>query len=256
MRRISHFILAAALLGLFVVPVAHAQKARSFERSKRGFRRDLRRVAKLPRVSSLTQLLDSGSKFSGKLSAQSPWAMAKRDGRKPFTVDLGGGCKIEGASYHLNLPVAKVNKLLQLDIVKGGKRVSLMPNSKRPVLLGADTSYNFIDNKVNWHGPQSRFALLSLLHEFGHAKDYGKMGDKQRAEFGKIYDTAALKKPLTSSQHRKLVGFERSAWAHALKKARGLERQGVDIFGGASSKEVMSTIYSCMKGYYEYEGKK
>ncbi|MCK5796504.1 MAG: hypothetical protein KAI47_04945, partial [Deltaproteobacteria bacterium] len=59
----------------------------------------------------------------------------------------------------------------------------------------------------------------------------------------------------TPKQHRKLVGFERSAWAHALHQARSLKRQGVDVFGGVSSKEIMTTIYSCLKGYYEYTGK-
>ncbi len=257
MRRLTLSIVLA-LAGLFILaPAGHAQKkARSFLRSERGFRRDLRRVAKLPRVGSLTQLLDNASTFSGKLSSQTPWSSAKRDGQKPFTVDLGGGCRIEGASYHLNLPVAKVNKLTKLDIVtKAGKRVSLMPTGKRPVLLGSDTSYDFVNDKVFWHGPQSRFAILSLFHELGHVKDYGKMSSAQRAEFATIYDTTALGKPLTATQHRKLVGFERSAWAHALKQARALKRQGVDVLGGASTNEVMGTIYSCMKGYYDYQGK-
>lgn len=261
MRRITQLAFVFALLGSLAVPAAHAQrvhaqKARSFERSKRGFRRDLRRVAKLPRVRSLTELYDKGSKFSGQLSKQTPWAAyAKKDGARPFRVDLGGGCTIEGSSYHLRMPL-QVNKLLKLDFVKDGKRTSLLPKGKRPILLGSETSYDFVKDKVLWHGPKSRFAILSLFHEAGHAKDFGKMSEAKRAEFSKIYDTTALEKPLTPAQHRKLVGFERSAWAHALKKARALKRQGVDIFGGASTQEVMNTIYSCMKGYYEYQGKK
>ncbi len=259
MSRFTPFILLP-LAAFLLTPVAAASpkaRARTFERSKRGFSRDVRRVQKVARVSSLTQLLGKKSAFSGRLSADTAWARTPgKDGRKAFTVDLGGGSKIEGASYHLNLPVAKVNKLLQLDVVtKSGKRVSLMPTSKRPVLLGADTSYDFINDKVYWHGPQSRFAILSLFHELGHVKDFGHMTEARKADFSQIYDATALEKRLTPEQHRKLVGFERSAWAHALHQARKLKRQGVDVFGGASPKEVMSTIYSCLKGYYEYTGK-
>jgi len=82
------------------------------------------------------------------------------------------------------------------------------------------------------------------------------MSEAERASFIDIYDRKTNEQPLSDLQQRAMVGFERRAWASALRDLRSLKRQGVDLLGDVSRKELMDTIYSCLKGYYDYQGKK
>lgn len=251
MRLVSLFVVAS--VALLSTP-SWAEKPHRLLRSEKGFRRDVKRLTRIPGVASLSNLLDAKSKFTGRLlpKGQAPWRELG-EGAKTFNVDLGHGCQLQGSRYALNFP--KVNKLTGLKIVKNGKTHDLMANVKLPVLLDYDTSFQYEGNqKVSWHGPESRFAVLSLLHELGHTKDLAAASPTKQLEITQAYDKRIAGKVLTSAEHRTIIGFERSAWANALKEARTLKRQGVDLFGGASNKEVMNTVYGCLKGYYDYKG--
>jgi len=250
-RRLIHLLLI--IVGL---TLGGLSEAREIIRSPRGFQRDLRRMANVPKVSSLTDLLDKGGRFTKGLLPKggAPWRFYK-EGERPFAVDLGNGCRVEGKAYRINLPMMNTTKLTDLKLVNGTRSRSLMPTGKTPILLEYDTAFYYDRGRVSWHGPESRFAILSLFHELGHVKDLSSMPENQQAEFRKIYDLKTEGKALTDGQKRKMVGYERSAWAHALKQARQLRREGFDILGNTPRKAIFNTINGCLKNYYDYSGK-
>ncbi len=251
-------LLLAMLLALPVL--ARAQQVEKLARSEKAFARDLKRLQNTPRITSLDKLLESRSAFTGSLVGKggATWQGMYGEGSRTFSVELGGGCKLSGRVQRYENPFASVTKLHELKVETAGKKVDLMP-ANVPININLDTSfyYGSGDGRVDWHGPVSRFSLLSLFHELGHAKDYRGMGEADRAAFARIYDRKSNDETLTPAEKRAMVGFERHAWASALKQARALRAQtGVDLLGGASRREVMQTIQGCLKGYYDYEGKR
>lgn len=259
------------VLGLLIFIVAgsgpswtHARpnRARSFARVDRGYQRDLRRVAAVPKIApeNLEKALFDGktsftkSRLPKSGAAWRSWA----EGDKPFSIDLGNGCKVQGKANTFRNPIneSRHTRLLELKLASGGRSVSLMPMLKTHVSLDLSTGYWYDKGRTTWHGPVSKYSVLALFHEMGHAKDYGKMSEGQRAEFDKIYDLKSNKVKMTKEQKRKMVGFERSAWSHALRQVRQLKQQGFDVLAGSATKEVMGTIYTSMRGYYDYKGER
>jgi hypothetical protein len=234
--------------------------AKSLCRGPRAFNRDVARLANVPKVTSLSDLLDSRSAFTRSLvpKGEASWR-SYDEGTKRFRVDLGKGTAVEGEAYKIRLPMVTATKLNDLKLVMGSRTRSLMPRSGVTISLDHDTAYYYSHDKgdlgrVVWHGPESRFALLSLLHELGHVKDMASITERQRQEMRQIYDLKTEDKPLSNVQLRKMVGFERSGWAHALRQARQLRRVGFDILGKTPTREIRQVIDGCLKNYYEYTG--
>lgn len=247
------------LLSLLLLPGLASAQIDKFARSEKGFARDQTRLQNTPRITSLDKLLDSRSSFTGSLVGKGGdvWQISFGEQSRRFSVDLGGGCKLSGRVQRYENPIASVTKLHELTVERGGKQVSLMPAGV-PINIQRDTSfyYGSGDGRVDWHGPVSRFSVLALFHELGHAKDYRGMTEGERAGFARIYDRKSNDESLTPVEKRAMVGFERRAWASALKQARALRSElGVDLLAGAARGEVMQTIRSCLKGYYDYQGK-
>lgn len=258
--RIPH-LLAVTIAVAICSPGWSQAQSRTFARGDRGYQRDLRRMAKIPKIpkDKLEKALFSGNtSFTRSLLPKkggAPWR-SWSEGYKDFSVDLGNGCTIKGRSHTFRNPIndSRHTNLRDLSLLRGKKSISLMPLLKTHVSLDFTTGYWYDKNSTTWQGPESKYAVLALLHEMGHAKDYSKMSEAQRKELKTIYDRKSFDQKLTKDQKRKMVGFERSAWAHALKQARQLKRQGFDILAGSSHKEVMGTIYTSLRGYYEYKG--
>lgn len=239
--------------------LASVQQVEKLARFEKAFARDLKRLQNTPRITSLDKLLESRSAFTGSLVGKggATWQGLYRESSRRFSVELGGGCTISGRVQRYENPIASVTKLHELQVEKGGKKLNLMP--RVPININFDTSfyYGSRDGRVDWHGPVSRFSILALFHELGHAKDYRGMNEADRAAFARIYDRKTNDETLTPAEKRALVGFERHAWASALKQARALRKElGVDLLAGATRGEVMQTIHGCLKHYYDYEGKR
>lgn len=250
-----------ALLVLFLTLGLGQAEARSLCRTPRAFNRDVARLANVPKVANLSDLLDSRSAFTRSLvpKGEASWR-SYDEGTKRFRVDLGQDTAVVGEAYKIRLPMITATKLNDLQLVKGNRTRSLMPKSGVTINLDRDTAYYYSHDKgdlgrVVWHGPESRFAVLSLLHELGHVKDMASMTERQRQEVRRIFDLKTDDKPLTNAELRKMVGVERSAWAHALRQARQLRKEGFDILGKTPTREVRQVIDGCLKNYYEYSGK-
>jgi hypothetical protein len=251
--RLRPLPLLAALLASFAGGVARAQVER-FARSERAMARDLKRLANVPRIASLDKLLESKSALTGsrvKKGGDDLW----REGSRSFSVDMGGGCTLSGRVQRYDFPFGAVTKLHELSVEKDGKRASLMPSVPVKIDYGTSFSYASSNGSIDWHGPVSTFSLIAFFHEAGHARDYAKMSEAERGAFATIYDRKTNEQSLTPGEKRAMVGFERRAWASALRQARDLKRQGIDLLGGVSRKELMQTINGCLKGYYDYQGK-
>jgi hypothetical protein len=255
--RVNRSVLQAVTLLLLasLARPALATGSCSFERGERGYQRDLKRLSTAARITSMKDL------FQGKVSftksrlpkagaAWRSWA----EGKKRFSVDLGNGCAVEGQACKYRLPMITTTKLESLKLVQNGRSTSVMPKSKLPILLDHSSEFWYDDHKVTWNGPESRYAVLVLFHELGHVKDFARMSEAQRQEFRTIYDRKSNNLTLTRDQQRKMVGFERSAWAHALRQARQLKKEGFDFLGGSSHREVMQTVYGSLRFYYDYSG--
>jgi len=246
-------------LALVLLPALAFGQVERFARSQKGYARDLVRLKNTPQIGSLDKLLESKSAFTGSLvkKGEASWQIYSGEGSRRFSIELGGGCTLSGRVHRYENPIKSVTKLHELVVERGGKRVSVIPNDV-PINIDHDTAFYYGSGSghVLWHGPVSRFSVLALLHELGHVKDFRAMNDGERAAFSRIYDRKTDECSLTPVEKRALVGFERRAWASALRQARSLGKQlGVDLLAG-SRREVMETIRGCLKNYYTYEGKK
>ncbi len=244
---------------LLVCPAAGRAQVERFARGTKGYARDQQRVATVTRVKSLADLLASSSPLTGSRvpKGDASWR-SWGEGVKPFSVEMGGGCQVTGVAQRYDLgPLGSTVKLRELAVQKGARRVAVSLDV--PVRLDYDTAFYYGDGRspsVVWHGPESKLSVVAFLHERGHSADFKGMSEAERASFIDIYDRKTNEQPLSDLQQRAMVGFERRAWASALRDLRSLKRQGVDLLGDVSRKELMDTIYSCLKGYYDYQGKK
>lgn len=239
-----------------VVKAAKTGKAgKSLVRSQKGLARDLHKLKKVKPTTDLAALLASKSKFTGKLASGAPWR-TMTEGKKQFDVSLGRGLTLKVGAGRYDLPLAIGGtqfKLHSLVLSRDGKEKNLIKDDVS-ISLKESTSYNFTKNRISWRGPESRFSILALLHEQGHVQDFGRASKEQHAEFSEVYNRIANNQTLSNVQHRRLIGLERNAWAYALKTARQLKREGFDVLGKVSSKELSSVINSSLKGYYDYKG--
>jgi hypothetical protein len=246
---------AVTLLALVSLATLATAKSAQFYRGNQGYYRDLKKLTKAARITSADDLFRGKLSFTrSRLSRAGATWHSWEEGKKRFSVDLGNGCAVEGEACKYRLPMITTTKLETLKLVQNGRSISLMPKSGIPILLDRSTDFWYAKKKITWDGPKSRYAVLALLHELGHAKDFASMTKSQRREFSTIYDRKSNELTLTKDQHRRIVGFERSAWSHALRQARQLKKMGFDIFGGSPHREVMRTIYGSLRFYYDYKG--
>jgi hypothetical protein len=228
-------------------------------RSQKRMASDIRRLKRfkpLKTSGDIAALSAKNSPFHKSIKDAHAWKTLK-ESRKDFSFELGGGLVLRMDIGHYALPAhLGGNRTMahKISLQKGDKTHDLLPKGSKGVPLKSATSYSYGRNLVNWRGPESRYSILALLHEFGHFKDFGRAPDAARNAYVKAYDKQANSEKLSSQEHRQVIALERNAWAYALKTARSLKAEGFDVLKGVSLKDIQNTISGSLKGYYQYSG--
>jgi hypothetical protein len=227
----------------------------SWVRSERGLARDRTRVRPNRRIAALERRLRRHALFR-----------PIRGGRGLFagpgaTIDvpLGGGlrlvARVGGDRSRLRdepeLPAgAAPRRLVELALVKGGVRRSLLPSI--PVYVHDSTADDHGDNfivggkHIVWEGPTNKFALWMLLHEIGHLDTLATLTAKER-RWVDLTSTAGRR----GIRGRALVGSERIAWASALRALRALQADGLDPFADVPLALLEDATHACLAPYVD-----
>ncbi|MBW2733213.1 MAG: hypothetical protein JRH20_12540 [Deltaproteobacteria bacterium] len=261
------------------LPLKTAQR---FVRAKKSFSRDSRRVAKAKHtpVDFGENLQKREGLFRG-LDGDNTWRFSPKKGTYHFDIPLSEQVSLQGdvAFYPGVGPFPNVRKLKKMAMARRNKNHPLFKDGGLGVFIDNTTGFFYKNNdivqspgergyaqlsgvrsrptafdQIHWHGPISRYALFAYLHEQGHANDWKKLGQPGKDALRSIYNKVADAAPLTEREHRLLVGFERSAWAHALNDVRALRRENMPLLENRPIKELMTVVHGSLRSYYEYQG--
>jgi len=144
----------------------------------------------------------------------------------------------------------RANQVTRLDLVKAGRRRSLIPEGVG-IRLSDENSFAWYWNAAVWKGPRSRMELIFLFHELGHGRSFGHRNAAEKQLYNEHYSKCAAP-GLNAVSQAFIVGEERFAWAHALRTMRQLKREGFDLFANIPRQEILKEIYSqqALGSYY------